>query len=193
MLLDWPEQKTKLEKLVAESIRRQMRVSAPLVSAVSHFFIAEGHRAVIVDAAGNRGRLDLRSHEASVEFSRDEMLSGGTDIVARAVKKLGETLGQEVDMGIIRTFDDMPRHVGGRFGGSTADEVAEQLLDVMRDVEFDFDYDGNPTASFVVHPDSVSMLKSLEDEPELSAKLNLMMEKKRNEWAARESRRRLAD
>jgi hypothetical protein len=76
----------------------------------------------------------------------------------------------------------------------------EHLLEAMRNVHVDFDPVTNkpkPGLSWVMHPDTatklIAKMQEWEKDPTFMAELNQIEDQQREEWRAREARRKLAD
>lgn len=190
---DWPGHKRELEGLIDEAIRKRAAASAPVAALASHFTICEGKRVVLVGPDGSRSEMHLQPHEAKVELSREEILANAGASVPDALGRLAESLGRQIDLGMIEKLREASPRTGTMFRGGAAKEMGRQILNGLRSMEIQFDDDGEARLAFVAHPDAAAQLAALNADPDLKTQFDAILEEKRHEWVRRESRRRLAD
>jgi hypothetical protein len=190
MLLDWPEQKRQLADGLQDRIRSESRRG--LVAQVRALTFHEGNRAVLIYPNGDRQELTLKSVQAEVTLDRQELTVRGPQALDDAIHQLAGGLGDKMErdlIGLMQKAD--PRH-GGMFGGKDDEEIFQALLSGLREMDMSFEEDGSPSVFFVVHPDSLPKLQTL-NTPERQKLFDALVEEKRNEWVRRESCRRLVD
>jgi hypothetical protein len=193
VLIDWPKTKASLHDLLDALARYQVFQHAPLSARAQRISVGEGHRIVLIAPDGSRNEILLEVHEASWQVDAEVLLAGGASPFLLAAQGLGKALAEEMEKEIVQKMRDAPAKAGASFRGATREELATRLLEVMQDMQLDFDEDGKPSGVFIVHPDSYQVLKSLEDDEELARRVEAIFEEKKREWLRRESYRRLVD
>ena len=111
---------------------------------------------------------------------------------------LGGLDGDEPARGFIMEQDrEISEKAGTSIDAGGKPVSPEMLLDMMSAVQMEFEPDGTPSQSFVIHPDMFPALKKvsdqIENDPELKRKNTEILERQREAWAARESNRKLVD
>jgi hypothetical protein len=191
-LQDWPSHKHEFQELIQEALRKRAAANAPVAGLALHFTISEGKTVVLVGPDGSRTEMRPQRHEAKVELSREEVLKNAGGSVPDALRRLAESLGREIDLGMIQQLREAPPQTGTLIRGGTTNVVKQRILKGLRSMEMEFD-DGEPRLAFVAHPDAAAQLAVLNADPDLRARFDAILEEKRHEWVRRESRRRLAD
>ena len=192
MLLDWPAEKQELQEHLKRAIRWQMLASAPVVARIPHVTLQEGRKLVFVYPDGSRKEVELTAHEASWEVERDELIRGGGKHLLQAVESLGGAMAKDVETAFFRTLREASEKTGAMFRGETAQDLAAASLRALKSMDIEFDEDGRPEVLMVVSPEMIKRLAELEN-PKMRKRVDSVLEKKRDEWLRRESRRRLAD
>jgi len=192
MLLDWPEQKQELQKELERAIGRRTLANAPVVARVPHVTLHEGHKFVSVHPDGSREETELAAHEVSWEIKRSELIRGGGKQLLEAAESLGGAMAKDIESSLFRTMHEASEKTGTVFHGKTAQDLAAESLRALKSMDIEFDDDGRPELLIVVSPEMMNHVAELND-PKLRKQVDSILEKKRNEWLRRESRRRLAD
>jgi hypothetical protein len=192
MLIDWPEQKRDLQGLFERAVHRQTIAGANVVAAIPHVVVQEGDRLVHVSSDGVLAETKFAAHEASSEVERSVVARGDTQALLSAIHALSGSMAESMETDVLSLLREAPENQGTVFRGSTGEQMAEEFVRAIETIDFGFDDDGKPSLAAVMHPDSLMRLKQFES-PELQARIDSAMEKKRLEWIRRESYRRLVD
>jgi len=192
MLLDWPAQKQELQDELERAIRRQTLANAPVVARVPHVTLQEGRKLVFVHPDGSRKEMELEAHEVSWECKRDELIRGAGKQVPEAIQTLGGAMARDMETALLERLREASEKSGAVFRGETAQDLAAESLRALKSMDIEFDDDGRPELLMVASPQMMDRLAELKA-PELRKQVDSILEKKRDEWLRRESRRRLAD
>ena len=192
MFQDWPEEKRKALEVVLDTIRRGTRANAPVVEMVTSITISEGSAIALIAPDGTRTDTPLRQHHAKAEISREQML-GDPLAPFQVVKQLAESLGQQLDKGLVDLLKDASPSTGGMISGESPEAFRKGVLERLEAMDISFDDDGDSGLAFLMHPEMAAKLAALPEDPEFKSQFDVVMERKRSEWLRRESSRRLVD
>ncbi len=198
MLPEFPKLKSEIHSQLLARIRRRIEAADPVVSQIKAFTQHEGQRM-------RYERLDAPS--AEINESEDVgapfqvLVSEVPDLIGANLDAKIEALAQDVAKNrsafFFRRFQETCDEVGNAVHAGGKPLSAELLLEMLDKVQVDFGPDGKPTGQFVIHPDMAPALKKaaeeLERDPELKRRHEDILRRQREEWAARESNRKLVD
>jgi hypothetical protein len=89
------------------------------------------------------------------------------------------------------------KEVGTAYDAAGRPLSGGMLLDIIGQVQEEFDERGRSQSQFVIHPDMSPALRrageEIENDPALKKRQEEILKRKREEWLARESNRRLVD
>lgn len=132
------------------------------------------------------------------ELSREEMRSVDFPALLAKLDAMSEAMAKAQTQMMFARISTAVKAVGTEVetGG---DFQKKHLLEMMERMETDFDPETNQPINqvLVMHPDSAATLlprmKEWEADPEFVARVKEITEQKREEWRARENRRKLVD
>jgi hypothetical protein len=197
MLPDFPKLKTEVHRDVLAKIRRRVDRADSVVSQIKRFSQHEGRdmRYERMDAP------PVQSGQEEIGAAFQVLLSDVPDLVGPKLDAKIDEMAQEIakqQAGMIfRRTQETCNEVGNAIDAAGQPLSAELLLEMLSKVQMDFEPDGTPTGQFVIHPDMLPALKKageeLERDPELKRRHEDILRRQREEWAARESHRKLVD
>ena len=198
MLPDYPDiKKTVLENLIGNS--RLQAERDPLLAMMPRFVAHEGSRAIVRREDGSDVELDYRQSplRASVTVSAEEMRVGGPHVTASAVARLREDLDLGLAKRTIATIEEAAESVGNTVK-ATGPFTCEIYFELLEKMELSFHQDGSwAGVKLLAHPDTAKLadpvLDSIEREPDLRARRDAIVARKREEWRVREAARKLVD
>jgi hypothetical protein len=98
---------------------------------------------------------------------------------------------------MLKRLGEATELTGNRIDAKGEKLNATMILDMLEKAQGSFDRFGNSQSSFLVHPDMLPTMKKLDEEvendPELKQRLESIKRRQFEEWANRESRRKLVD
>jgi hypothetical protein len=198
MLPDFPTQKAKLFKFWTGYLQLKQR------EYLGHFAIApsythhEGNRWTIQREDGTSSESTYRNIGAEMSIPTDEVPNLTPDRIAKELDSLAEKLARQMRQGIIESLNQATDQAGTRVDAKGSPPTKELFIEVLDRMLLLFDKDGNliPPA-IVMHPriweTHGEEMKNWEQDPEFSVRYEEIVERKREEWRARESRRKLVD
>jgi hypothetical protein len=138
--------------------------------------------------------------EVSTMFSisTDEAPSLILDKVLEKLDAAAKDMARQTSHGFFTPLNETLDKYGQVMDAKGRPFSKETLLDLIDSVEIEFDRNGEPVMPALVIPPQLwesikDQLKDWEDDPELNAKHEAIMERKKAAWHARENRRKLVD
>lgn len=197
MLPEFPALKSELTKIASVMIRRMVRASDPILAQVKSFTQHEGlnlryerFQAAPIESGPQRIQVPVELKPEEVPTLVGEQFSARLDGIAKVVVR------QEMK----HFFDKVERdskEVGTALDAEGKPLTGAMLLDALSLPQGEFDEDGHSHSQIVIHPDMAPALKrageEIENDPALKQRQEEIFERKRNEWRARESNRKLVD
>lgn len=126
----------------------------------------------------------------------DAILEDGPLAVMKMAQSLEAEMRQELEKRILSDIAKACSSAGTRVAAE-GPMKPEHLLDTFEKMQLDFDAEGKPKCSIVVHPEgmeaAVEAFRQIEEDPELKARFDSIMERQRGNWADRQRDRRLVD
>lgn len=193
MLPDFPETKRLFTRFFRTYMRQKIRDVSPY-SAVQMRYLHEGRAMKIIRADKSESTSGMEQLSAHLEIKFDEIESLTlqkaiekhdaliADMVSKQTNFIRERMSREIPES--QTLDAK----GKGFG-------AQVVIDMLEKMQIDFYPDGTPHEIFLDPPPTPERMAAVDAEfesnPELKRKFDEMMEKKKEEWRAREADRKL--
>jgi hypothetical protein len=197
MLPDFPALKAEAQEIALVKLRHRVDTGDPVLSKVKHFKQHEGQQMRYEQQGG--GTVQEGFEKIGAEFKvlpADVPNLVGEKLDAKLEEMAQELIGQSAKA-FFKKVGEISQKAGTSIDAGGKPVSPEMLLDMMSAVQMEFGADGNPTQSFVIHPDMVPALKKVseqvENDPELKRRHAEILNRQREAWAARESNRKLAD
>lgn len=99
-------------------------------------------------------------------------------------------MGEQMVRGIIDLILDVSDEYGNTIDGQDRD-FFDVFADALETIDTTFDDKGRPNLTIVMHPDQVEGLRGKKPTPEQEARINAILNRKREEWHASRRRRDL--
>jgi hypothetical protein len=194
MLPDFPETKRLFARFFNAYMRRKVREVSPFGMIRSHY-IHEGRAMRVTRADQSESKSNLEVLSSPMEIRFDE-LEGMT--LEKTIEKCDAL---SVDMAR-KQAEFVRAHLSRELPESQAVDAkgkkldAELMIETLEKMQIEFYPDGTPHE---IHLDGpafdpermAAVTKEFEEKPELGKKFNDLMERKRDEWRAREADRKL--
>ena len=189
----------KRERLQNENhdLSKRIEQGTPL-SKIRSFRIHEGDRWTIFREDGSRETSTPKRHESLVEMSRKDVHNKGEQAIQEAFSKIQADIKKSKMRLFYQTLDETIEESGNSFDARGNPVSAEMILQMWEGMELSFDEWRNwLKPSIICNPVQTQRLKAemnrFETDPNLKAKLNDLIQRKREEWNVREANRKLAD
>jgi hypothetical protein len=172
-------------------MRRKAREMSPYGMVQIHY-LHEGRTMRIVRSDKSESESGLVQMSSGIEFKVDELEELTLDkVVAKIDAMVVDMVRQQVSFVRERLSSELPesQSVDGK-GKKLDGELILQALDRM---QMEFYPDGTPHKIFLDAPPELiaSAMQEIENSPELKKRHEQLIEKKREEWRAREADRKL--
>jgi hypothetical protein len=197
MLPDFPKLKAEVHRDVLARIRRRADSADSVVSQIKRLSQHEGRdmRYDRIDAPP----VESGPEELGVRF--EVLVSEVPDLIGPKLDAKIEEIAQEIAKQQAKMFfrrvGETCDEIGNTINANGQPLSAELMLEMFSNAQLNFGPDGRPTGQFVIHPDMAPAMKradeELERDPELRRRFEDILRRKREEWATRESHRKLAD
>jgi hypothetical protein len=197
MLPDFPDLKAEVLKIVLAKLRQRVDTGDPVVSQVRRFRQREGSQMRYEQYGGTKVQEGFE--KIGTEFT--VLPSNVPALVGEKLDAKLEEMAQDLIARSARAFfkkvGDVCDKAGTSIDAGGKPVSPEMLLEMVGAVQMEFESDGTPAQTFVIHPDMFPALKKvsdqIENDPELKRRNAEILERQREAWAARESNRKLAD
>jgi hypothetical protein len=197
MLPDFIRVKRNLNRNLAKWVQLQIPLVAPLLAGIATFRQHEGKQAKITRTDKSEGKIEY--HQSSFEFAMtsEEMRFSTLPAIQEKLLELAKRVGSVQEKQLLE-MATKGANSSGNVVHTGPNFTPDNLLELIRRVPEDFDSrtlerEGGPV--FVLHPDTAAKVlpqaKEWEKDPEFKAKLDAIMERKREEWRDREADRKL--
>lgn len=177
----------------SDASRELARALHPLLAQVTREELAEGpppqtEGAPLPEEASSLYRPMAIRHEWTVSiedvaaFNRDQFLA---DLYA-----LADSMGGQMVRGMLEHISAVTEEHGNTIdaGGRDFFDVVAETLET---IEMTFDDEGRPNLTIVMHPDQAEKLRDKQPTPEQEARLDAILERRKEEWLASRRRRDL--
>jgi len=197
MLPDFPALKAEIRKILFAKLRHRVDTGDPVLSQVKQFVQHEGRQMRYEQYGGETVQQGLEQIGAKFEIPvADVPLLIGEKLDAK-LEEMAQALISELAKNFFKKMGESCRKAGTAIDAGGKPVSPEMLLEMINTVQMEFGPDGQPSHSFVIHPDMLPAVKKvaeqMENDPELKRRHSEILERQREAWAARESNRKLVD
>lgn len=173
--------------------REMARALHPLLAQVTREELVEGpppqtEGGPLPDQASSLYRPMAVQHEWTVSIQ--EVASFNLDQFLADLFALADSMGGQMVRSMLEHISDVTDEYG-----NTIDAAGRDFYDVyaetLETIEMTFDDEGRPNLTIVMHPDQVEELRDKQPTPEQEARLDAILERRKEEWLASRRRRNL--
>ena len=198
MLPDFPSIKNHVRGVLLRWAQQQVPQIAPLLGEVGHFRQHEGKSGHLVRADESSETIDYPGSRFQLEITPEEMKELDLPGLFEKLRTLAEQIAEAQSKMMFAKVSEAVEQVGNTVSAE-GDFKPEHLSEMLSKVQMEFDpATEQPIGhSFVMHPDTAAKIipkvKAWEQDPAFVAEHERILAKKREEWRARENRRKLVD
>lgn len=197
MLPDFPSLKDEIHDLFMIQLRQIDPEVAPVVGLIPHRRYHEGVEGRLVREDGSVDDTEMEEISVTETFEYDEFGDLSLEEVFNRYKNIIDKIDIEKEKSVLSDISEAAESVGNTIGAEGEEITPELVLEMLREVQIQFDRNGDPILpSFVIHPDAGDQVESalgkLGEEP-YKSEMEEVIRQKRKEWNDRESRRKLVD
>jgi hypothetical protein len=194
MLPDYQETKRLFTRFFQTYARRKARVISPF-AAVQTRYLHEGRGMKVMRADESESNTETQQLSSMMEIKFDEIPDLTFEkAIAKYDEMILDMVHKQTGLALERLSEDIPKSQNVDAKGKKLD--AEIILEMLETIQLEFYPDGRPHDLHVVGGlFTPERLKAVDEEfqnnPELQKRHNELMERKREEWRAREADRKL--
>lgn len=198
MLPDFPQVKAKIKKRILIPVFERARKSDPLLSSIRHTIQHEGHKAEYQTVSGEKVQTNYEKFSSEYQITREEVESGDFESIFKKFQKMGDDAASALAQYSFKFISQVIDKTGNTVNAN-GKFTYEKFIEVVDKMPIDFDDEtGEPRMpSLYIHPDMAGQVKELiqeaESNPENKSRFEQIMERKKEEWRARENSRKLVD
>jgi hypothetical protein len=198
VLPDFPTTKKEIKRAVTERLRRGVYQEATLLSRIRKFQSHEGDSFTIHRLNGTIETSRYR--ETAVEFAigKDELATLTPEALMQKIDKAASEMAAKTSQTIYDRLDEGAAASGQVLDAKGGPLSPDTLLKALEMIDMDFDQKGEPTGlTIVVGPELWERFRQRAPEwdadPGFKRRHRELIQRKREAWLDRESRRKLAD
>lgn len=198
MIQDFPEEKYKLMKALNDRLVSKQAEFLGYFSQIPAYAHHEGNKWATVTTDGNEREQEYKELGWEFSLSVDEVpdmsLADVLSLIDKVALDAARQMHDEIMGEISRSVEDSGRGIDAKCQPLNQ----ELFLQGLESIDLSFNRDGTliPPA-MIMHPKLWEArqedIKSWENDPDFVARQELLIQKKREEWRARETRRKLVD
>jgi len=186
MLPDFPRQKATLGRIFESTVRAAAQAANPWLSGMPQFVLHEG---------GGEG---LQQLSAKLSISDDECRHLPLEAVLEKACAMGADLGRQQGRIAVDKMVELAQEAGTTLDGQGRPFGPDVVLELLAKISIEFGENGEPVMPLgIVGPAIGERIRQnaaqWESDPTVRARLRQVIQRKREEWLAREARRRLVD
>lgn len=198
MIPDFPEEKAKLMKALNDRFARKNRELLGYFAQIPAYAHHEGNKWAIASAGGDEREQEYKELGGEFALSVDEIPNMSPADILRLVDGVAEDSARQMHseiMGeITRSVVESGRGIDAQ--GQPLDQ--EMFLQALESIDLSFKRDGTlEPPAIIMHPKlweaRKEEIESWESDPDFVARHELLLHRKREEWRAREARRKLVN
>ncbi len=189
----------KIEAQFADFIQHYLRTRSHrtgLLSEIKSHVIHEGRGTAMRRSATELELTDMKAASAETEMRNDEIERIDLDYVFRKLNEMSQEFARQMSAHMFEVLDQTTEKTGQRKDARGAPLTNEIIIDLFNSMHIDFERSETGDVTIVTGTGMASVFERLEREmresPVLRKKWADMLEKKRDEYRAREANRNLA-
>jgi hypothetical protein len=198
MLPDWPEIKQELADLQLRQTMKAAAEKGPIAAELPHFVMHEGDKMTFETADGDIRELELERVEAKYVIPLDSVSSQSLEAALKHASDMGSQMAKQMSDHLLATLDEAVGSAGNVVDAGGRGFSFLLLLQLFEKLQVDFDDFEQPYLPTMLVPPKMTevagaTLRAVSEDRVLSTLWMAALSKKREEWRARESHRKLVD
>ena len=192
MFPDFLKTKEKLQKMINYEMQKARLSHMGPFADVPKSMIFEADKHTVVREDGSVDGGDLENTTVKLEVKFDEVEKMNHEMVLDKINRAAEEMAGKLKKLAFEQIEKSAEEAGnvGSTGGKSLS--VNLLFEVLEKIDVDFDEAGNPyELRVVVHPERLSSISRVISQVEADPRYQAIIERKREEWRAREGNRKL--
>ena len=196
MLPDFLKTKEKLHKMLHyKMMQNHISHMGPLAN-IPVSMIFEGNKTVTVREDGSVEERNLEEVTAELEINMAEFEKMNHEMVLDKINDVSEEMAGKSKKSLFKEIGRSAEEVGNVVSAGGEPFSIDMHFEMLEKIEIDFDEAGNPGQIICpvnpkFFPSIAKVISQAKDDPETDRRYKAIMERKREEWRARESNRKL--
>lgn len=178
----------------SDAVRELSGALHPLLAQIRRVELAEAPPAPAPDGgalpteASPLYRPMVISHEWTVSI--EDVVGFNVEQFLADLQAMADDMGGQMVRGFLELVSDVSDQYDNTIDGEGRD-FFDVLAESMETIDMSFDDQGRPNLTLIMHPDQVDRLRNKQPTAEQEARLNAILERRREEWRASRRRRDL--
>lgn len=177
----------------SDAAREMSRALHPLLAQIPRVELAEGPEpladgAPLPSEASSLYRPLIVSHEWTVSI--EDVVEFKTDQFLADLHALADDMGGQMVRGFLGLISDVSDEYGNTIDANGRD-FFDVFADTLETIDTTFDDEGRPNLTIVMHPEQAERLRDRQPTAEQEARINAVLDRRREEWRASRRRRDL--
>jgi hypothetical protein len=198
LLPDFPNTKSEFMKAVTERLRVGVYRESALLSRVRRFAAHEGDSFTIHRLDGTVAKSTYRETSAEMTINRKDLVALSPQQLADKIDQLALEMAGKTSKVVFDKLHEITSESGQVRDAKGKPFSPETILEALESIDIDFDEKGQPSGlTFVVGPELGARIREKapewEADPEFRRRHSELMQRKREAWRDRESRRKLVN
>ena len=191
MFPDFLKVKGRLQKMLDYEMKQAHLSHMGPLADIPKSIIFEGNKTVVVreDGSVEEGGLEESRVEIRVELAEVEEMTH--EMVLDKINSAAEEMAGKLKKSFYEQIEKSANEVGNVVDAGGEPFSIDRLLEMLEKIDIDFDEAGNPTLVMVAGTKLKSSIDKVLADPENNRRYHALMERKKEEWRARESNRKL--
>lgn len=196
MLPDFPEVKSELVDMLVEFLKTRINNYLGPLSEIPRSKVFEGDGHTLTRSSGEREQITFQEYRAGFRVSDEELPTLSMDSLLERLDKTAEEMARQQAQSVFSQVSEAVERVGNVVDAEGKRISAQMILDVLSKMHVEFNSDLTPQWPTLFIPPGLSDALQLaqeeyESDPELKKQFSQLVERKREEWRAREASRKL--
>lgn len=192
MLPDFLKTKEKLKKMLDSERKRAELLHLGPIADAPKLMIFEGNKTIIIREDGSCEEVEMQQATSRLEVKWEEVETMTHEMVLDKINGPVEEIAEKVRTSFYETLSETAEEVGNVISLGGEPLTIDLFLEGLEKMHVSFDKEGNPSgltfaASPKLHPTLAEVISQAEADP----RYQKLMERKREEWRARENNREL--
>lgn len=177
----------------SDTVREMQRALHPLLAQIPRVELADRPARPVEGEplpteASPLYRPAVTSHEWTVSI--EDVVAFQADQFLADTYALADDTGGQMVKALLELVSDVSEDYGNVLDGSGGD-FFDTFADSLETIDTSFDDEGRPNLTVIVHPDQMDNLREKKPTPEQEARINAILDRRREEWRASRRRREL--
>ena len=197
MFPDFPALRTEIERIITAKLRHSVDIGYLVLAQIKRIRQVEGSEMRYEQLGAGKVQEGFEQIGTNFEVSIDEVPTLIGDKLDIKINEMAQELISQSAKAFFKKVGESCDKIGNSIDVGGKPLSADMMLEMISTTQMEFDADGNPTNSFVIHPEMAPSIKRLQEQfdndPELQQRHAEILERQRDAWITRESNRKLVD